>query len=341
VRRAILSSVCLLLVGGQATAAPDLLVDLQYETDPGLHGCPDVEAFRSMVAKRLGYDPHLPGQPLVVEVRIRQGERGMEGGIEWSASARRQFGERRFLSRNQDCEELATTMGFVLAVQIQLMAAEPVEDASPAGADQDVARNAPVNDRNAASDGKGDKAEVPAVAAASSTPDERVPDSAGWKAIAGMGPSVGFGLAPGPIAIGSLFFAVQRGAASVELGAEASLPSTSRQDYGGGFQHEVFLGALSVCAEQWALSACALAKLGMLQVHGVGVDAALSPGGLLAQVGPRLGYSLGLGKRLALLGRVEALYLLTPWSVTVNHTSVWTMPRVGVVAGIDLAVRLW
>jgi len=39
------------------------------------------------------------------------------------------------------------------------------------------------------------------------------------------------------------------------------------------------------------------------------------------------------------MGHADALYLLTPWTVHVNHVVAWTMPRVGAVAGIDLAVK--
>jgi len=74
-------------------------------------------------------------------------------------------------------------------------------------------------------------------------------------------------------------------------------------------------------------------------VTGLGVDRPLSRDGILAQVGLRLTYSLGLGDRVILLGHVEALCPLTSWTVDLNHIPVWTMPPVGGVAGIDVAAR--
>ena len=59
----------------------------------------------------------------------------------------------------------------------------------------------------------------------------------------------------------------------------------------------------------------------------------------MAQVGPRVAYSLALGDHLALLAHVDALLLLTPWTVDVNRVPMWTMPHFAGVAGIDLAVR--
>ena len=157
--------------------------------------------------------------------------------------------------------------------------------------------------------------------------------------MAGLGPAVGIGLGPDPVAQGRLFFAVQYGMGSIELGAEASLPSTTRQPGGGGFRHQLILGSLAACGWYRSISACALTKLGRIQVQGIGVDEPASPAGFVAQVGPRLAYSLGLGEHVMLLGHVDALYLLTPWTVYVNHVAVWTMPRFAAVAGIDLAVN--
>ena len=100
------------------------------------------------------------------------------------------------------------------------------------------------------------------------------------------------------------------------------------------------LGTLAVCGWQRSFCACGLAKLGLLQVHGLGVDRPASPAGFVAQVGPRLAYYLGLGARLGLLPHLDASYGLTPWTVDLNHVGVWRMPRLGAVAGIDLTASL-
>jgi len=65
------------------------------------------------------------------------------------------------------------------------------------------------------------------------------PHAAPRSFLGGLGPSVGFGLGPNPVAQGRFFFAVQLGRAALEVGAEVSLPSTTRQGYGGGFSHQV------------------------------------------------------------------------------------------------------
>jgi hypothetical protein len=341
-RYVMVPSVWLLVASTHAEPLPKQFVELTYEADPALEDCPDVAELRSIVARRLGYDPVREGSALGAEVRVRAVDNGMEGEIDWSTGAEQRLGERRFASQTQDCHQMVTTMGFVLAVQIQLMAADPTarEALQPVETEPPAERGAPpsTSPSSAAS-----APEDPAVGAAASARKaievrERSPEAASpWSAMAGLGPSVGFGLGPGPIVLGRLFGAVQYGKGSIELGAEASVPSTTRLSGGGGFRHQLMLGSLAACGWHRSISACALAKLGRIQVQGIGVDEPASPAGLVAQVGPRLTYSLGLADHVVLMGHVDALYLLTPWTVYVNHVEAWTMPRFGAVAGIDVA----
>ena len=324
----------LLAARTQAQEPQQQLVDLKYEVDPTLQGCPSAVEFRAIVAQQLGYDPYSPGTALGVEVRVRATESGLEGAIDWSAADANKLGERRFTSRNQDCREMMTTVGFVVAVQIQLMATEKAES------------SAPTSDTDSSTRSQQEPADLPHETVRSVTLTVRSfeahpasSDSAKWTMLAGLGSSIGFGLAPNAVAEGRLFLALQNGWVGFESGVEASLPSTHRQSYGGGYRHELFLGMLAACGRKGSLSACGVGKLGQILVRGTGDDKPASSSGFLAQVGPRLGYSLELGTHLALLGHVEALYLLTPWTVALNHVGVWTMPRFSAVAGIDLAAR--
>jgi hypothetical protein len=155
----------------------------------------------------------------------------------------------------------------------------------------------------------------------------------------GMGPSTGLGLGPNPIVQGRLFVAVQYAMASFELGAEASLPSTTSQGDGSGFRHNLLLASMAACGHYRSVSACGLGKFGEIRVRGQGVDVSASPTGSVAQVGPRLASSLELGDRLLLLAHTEALVLLTSWTVDMDYRAVWTMPRISALVGIDLAAR--
>jgi hypothetical protein len=330
----------LLVASTHAEPLPKLFVDLTYDVDPELEDCPSEDELRSIVAQRLGYDPARAGAPLGADVRVEAVETGMDGAIAWRTGAEQRLGERRFASQTQDCHQLVTTMGFVLAVQIQLMAAE---EAQPPAETEPTTRHAaspsPAPSSPAPSRGGRRVDAAPPPTPPSELPARSSEASPRWSAMAGVGPAVGLGLGPDPIAQGRLFGAVQYGRVSIELAAEASLPSTTRLPNGGGFRHQLTLGSLAACGWHRSISACALAKLGRIQVRGIGVDEPASAAGFVAQIGPRLAYSLGLSDHLVLMGHADALYMLTPWTVYVNHVAAWTMPRVGAVAGIDVAAN--
>ena len=336
----LLGIMCVMLAASRALAAPVLFVDLKYAIDPALKGCPSAGDFRNMVSQQLGYDPHRAEAPIHVVVSAEAVERGIEGAIHWDAPTQERVRERRLTSRSRDCRELIVAMGFVVAVQIQVLATEltagpasapqaataatPAPAASPAETEPVAARPAPPAPPEAPP-----PIEIPSSA----------PGSTPWSTIAGIGASAGFALGPNPTAQGRIFFGLQHAAASLEFGAEASLPTTTRQTDGIGFRQNLILGTLAACGHYRFAAACALGKFGQIRVRGLGVDVPSSPTGFIAQAGPRLVATLGLGKQLLLLGHVDALVLLTPWTVELNHTDFWKMPRFGAALGIDLAAR--
>lgn len=314
---------------------PPQLIDLKYDVAPSL-GCPDAVEFRAMLAERLGRDPHREGAAMRVDVRARpveQGQgQGIEGTIRWSGSADPTTAERHFSPKGRDCAELMATVAFVLAVQIKLADGGASEAAAPAdelGAKApEVAPSLPVT-----------QPETPPQASAaveSHTSSSSVPS---WILDVGIGPSVGVALAPNVVALGRVFVAAHVGRAAVELGVEASWPTRMYQDHGGGFRHQLTLGSLAACVGHKGLQLCGVGKLGALNVHGLAVDNAESPTGFVAFAGGRAAYTLDLGDHVALLAHGDALALLTPWTVSVNRSDIWVMPRFGGNAGIDLLIR--
>jgi hypothetical protein len=336
-RRAMGCVAWLFVARAQAQTVPEQSVDLKYEVDPTLTLCPNVAEFRAMVAQQLGYDPYRIGSPLGVDVRVLPAGAGIEGIIAWNISQRSGMGERRFAARRDDCREMVAAVGFVVAVQIQLMATEhAAESHSRLDGSEPVVRRA-VQSSQTTSDHRDTDVKLTLQAFEPRRP--LVLGDSRWTVAAGIGASGGFGLGPDPVALGRLSFSLWRGWLGFEAGAEASLPSETREAYGGGFQHGLILGTLAGCGSTRSISACGLAKLGRIQVHGLGIDKPASPHGLVVQVGPRLAYSFGLTDHLALVGRVDALYLVTSWTVDLNHMAVWRMPRFGTVVGIDMLVR--
>lgn len=327
----------LAISGRYAYAGAKPFVDLKYDVDPTLRTCPDVVEFRSMVAERLKYDPYREGSAFVVEVRARPSEQGPDGSVRWSSPAESGLSERHFSPKSQDCHELMATIAFVVAVQLELMATESESEVAPKSTEigSGKAPDSAASPTTAA-------AEAPPATSAPAGAAESVPAAAtpsNWSVLAGAGPMVGLGLAPAAVMQGRLFLAAEFTRIALEIGAEASLPTTTYQDNGGGFRYQLTLGTLAACARHRSVQVCGLGKLGRLAVRGLAVDKPASPVGFVAQVGPRVAYSLALGDNFALLVHVDALFLITPWTVDVNRVAMWTMPRFAGVAGIDLAAR--
>ena len=330
----LLATMCFMVAPSRALAAPNLFVDLKYDVAPALEGCPSADDFRNIVGQQLGYDPYRADAPLHVVVRAQAVERGIEGVIDWNAPTQERAGERRFTSRNRDCYELMAVMGFVVAVQIRLLATDLTAGSGSTRPGADA--TAPTSGAETAA-AQPKPPELP-----ESPPPVEIPSSAfgsRWSAVAGLGPAAGFGLAPNLVALGRIFFGLKFEAASIELGAEASLPTTTHWTGGVGFRQNLILGTVAACGHYRFASACALGKFGQIRVRGLGVDVPSSPTGFLAQAGPRLAATVGLGDQLFLLAHADALVLLSSWTVELNHTNIWTMPRFGAVLGIDLALR--
>jgi hypothetical protein len=331
---------CLVATRARAQAVPKQYIDLKYQVDQVVQGCPNAVEFRSIVAKELGYDPYRGGSSVGLGIHVRSTSTGIEGVIDWSISEEKNVGERRFSSQDADCRQMMASMGFVVAVQLQLMAKEQATEPAAPTADAESDLPSGLQPGGERADGRRN-AEFAVTLSARSLELRSVPKSNGsdWTAMVGVGPSIGFGLGPTPVGQGRIFFGVQHGWAGLELGAEASATSTTRQTYGGGFRHDLRLGTVAACAWHGPIGVCGLAKLGRIRVQGIGVDVSASPKGLIAETGPRLVYALGIGDHLVLLGHVEMLWLLTSWTVDVNRQAVWTMPRLATLVGIDLAAH--
>jgi hypothetical protein len=171
------------------------------------------------------------------------------------------------------------------------------------------------------------------------TEPEAAPTSARWPMWLGIGPSLALGIAPSITGSARMFLGVRRNDLSVELGAEASYPSTERRSDGSGFRQSLVGASAAVCGHLSALSACLLGKASQVRVSGLGVAQPRSPTGFLTQAGLRLAATLELAGPWSASAHVDALGLLTPCTVDLNQVSVWDMPRFGTLVGMDVAAH--
>jgi hypothetical protein len=160
-----------------------------------------------------------------------------------------------------------------------------------------------------------------------------------WLLWVGIGPSLAWRLSPAITADARLFLGIRRNDLSLEIGAEASYPSTERRWDGSGFRQMLVGGTLALCGHVQSFSACALGRASQIRVSGLGVDQPQSPNGFVAQAGLRLAATMELGGAWFVAAHLDGLGLLTPSTVVLNQAPVWEMPRLGALAGIDLLAR--
>ena len=349
VRRGVIALFPALLAAPSAVAAPPLRVTLEYETPPTPAGCADEAEFRRRVTSRLGDDPFAADAALHVHVQASQSEGETEGRVKWQDASGQARGEQLFARKNRGCSQLLSELSFAVAVQIELLRAGEAPSANAA----DRPPEGPVSERTDKSAPSQTSAPPPARApqdrrdtqdhaardarraAAGADANAHVP----WSVAVGGGPAIDLDLAPTPAASARLFVAVRYGHLSMEVGAGSSLPTTDQRPDGTGFHEYTLASEVGLCGHADRFGLCGLGVLGAVFVRGFGVDQPAAPSGILARAGVRATVAQQLTARWSASLRADALVLLTPWTVYLNQTPVWTMPAFGSVLGVDLTAR--
>jgi len=120
------------------------------------------------------------------------------------------------------------------------------------------------------------------------------------------------------------------------------LPSTQQAADGGrSFALDRFAGGAAACGHAGVGAACVTATVGVLRARGNGVDVPLTPSGLFSQVGARIAATADFGGRYFVAAHLDGLVMLSPWTVALNRTDVWTTPRVGALIGVDVGARFF
>jgi hypothetical protein len=317
----------------QTRAATQTSVGLEYEIAVGTTGCPDSAEFAAAVTRQLGYDPFQSIANRRVSVQLVRKESGFDGRIRWSDAGGQWVGDRRLSSRRSDCSDIAASVAFSVAVQIQLLAALAPNAPVPPPPDPPPPPLPPPPP----------KTDPPPMVVAPPPPPEPTPTALDqhvrWSI--GLGPTVAFSMAPRPMGIGRLFVNAAWARLSFELGADASLPARNDDGDASGFTLRRFAASAAGCGHISAVSACLTGTVGLLQVQGFGIDQPAAPTGRFSQLGVRVAARQDLGKRFFAAVRVDGLAMLSIWQVKLNDTPLWTTPRVGALVGLDFGVRFF
>jgi hypothetical protein len=335
-----------------AEPANALYVSLDYEVEGSDERCWDEQEFRRAVAQSIGYNPFRSGAALSVDVHVGASAALVDGRVEWRNAEGASMGERRFRAKDGDCAALLTEMSFAVGLQIELLrprqkSSAPTAPVPGTATPSTSATSTPAPSPRGTQPPKKPPTEQPAV---SKTPDGAAPErdlsasassasAQDWRFWVGLGPSLAFGAAPSVTGHGRLFAGARLGWLSLELGAEGTLEVTRRESDGSGFTQRLIGGSAMACGHVRVLVGCVIGKAGQLRIAGLDVDQSFSPTAPVWQAGIRLGAQWEPSDVWFFTPHVDALALLTPRVVELNEVTVWDMPTLSVLAGIDVAGR--
>ena len=303
----------------------NLQVALDYRVDPALRSCPTLQELSDSVAKQLGYQPFDESAAQRLSVNIVRPLDRVEARIQWLDGQAGNSGERRLQSASGDCADIAQSLSFAVAVQIQLHASEVSAPAPETPADAGQMKAATPAPKP-----------VPHGAAASVVADKPPAERRRRRAVlVGVGGLATYGMVPGVNFGGRLFGAITQDWWALALGVHAVLPGRFEQPDGTGFSaHELGLG-LAPCLRFSALGACAVGSVGILRVRGEGVDQIGTPSSVVGSIGARAQLYWPELERLGVLVEGEALVVLTPRDVLLNGVPVWSTAPVVVTVAVD------
>jgi hypothetical protein len=317
-----------------ANGATDTLVRLEYQADEQ-GGCVGEDELRRMVTNQLGHDAFRPDADRRLSVSIAKTEAGFQGRIVWTEADGRTVGERLLTSRSRDCQEIAANVAFAVALQLQLVerSASKNADTAVSSAERSQSTIAEQTDRPPAS---AEQPSRPAEAPVGAGPASPAP----LQLAVGVGPAVGIGMAPEATPFGRLFVAARVGGLSAEIAGDAALPVTQREWDGSGVVVTAMGSSAAGCAHVSFASACLLGRVGWIRARGTGIALPNSNWARFGEVGMRLAASRELGRFMVGV-HADGLVMLARWNVVLNDAVVWSVPRVGVVVGLDVSLRFF
>jgi hypothetical protein len=313
------------LVGSAFAHAPKY-VRFNYERQEGAAACPDASALQTGVAARLGYDPFRELAEDRLHATIRSAGSMLEARIEMMDAQGNLMAERKLVSRQRDCSELASSIELAISIAIDPMGKAQASPPSDTGSPPSI----PTVPEPA------HKPDPPAPVAASTPtgPSESTsPPMTGRLALALVG---GFRSAPSPSVGMAIGAALRRGSVSLGLDARADLPAASSLRV-GEVSSSLYLASLMPCAHYRVAAGCVLAAAGAQHVAGHNLVDARSATAPYLAFGARLGADLPLSPHMALTFYGDLIAPVTHMSLLVGSSTVWKTPALAFALGLGVA----
>jgi len=294
-------------------------VALHYEVESAVRGCPSATELRAAIVEQVGADPFSgpeSSDPYGIHVRVAREGSSLGARLAWSDEAGTPFGERRLVSEDGDCLELARGIAFAVAVQLQLLAGapRPPSPTAPKAAPKPAPSPAPEPKRE------------PVVI---TSPARSVLVGLGGLARVGSQPAVAAGL--------HTFAALGTRAWALAVDAHATLPTSAQAGPESSISaREIGLGA-APCLRRGLLDGCVVGSVTLVSVQGKGVDHARTDSTVGFGLGLRIQLAWPWTERLAAVAHVDVLAQLTQRDVLLNYEPVWSTAPVAVAVGLDVA----
>jgi hypothetical protein len=334
------------LCATRAYAAPGDATRLEYARSDHAVGCPDRDALKSAVVKRLGYDPFFPAARQTIVVEITDLDGGLSAQMRLVDDQGIIRGSRELRDKVENCGELVASLALAISIALDPSAAlrdEPAVDA--------VAQGAPTPKKEAAEA----QAEAPTEPP---TPTEAAPPPAKRSNRARTAtPDAGAKRGPTPFALRVSGFGAFDAAPSLAVGArlggsvrsewfrvvvelEDQLSASRSAPLGGKVQTSLLDASVAPCAAWRSFAGCALFEMGSLRAEGSGIDSPLVQRSLYMAAGVRFEIAPELAQNLRLLVSVETLKTLTPVTLRLLSADVWKTPFLAVAGGLGLELQI-
>jgi hypothetical protein len=334
-----LLGLALALSSQKAQAAPGDATRLEYARGADAVTCPDREALRAAVTKRLGYDPFFPvaRQAVAVEIVVR--------GHQLVANMRLLDdngiiqGSRELSDELGNCDELVASLALAISIALDPSAAlgdtpqAPPEPAPPPEAPEihEAKENAPT--------AKDPTPKAPlSNAASSSASTPRARAEAAW--VFRAAPALSFGQLPSTAVGARLGAGLRRQAAEIAAELSVWLPAARTSARGGQVQASLIAASVTPCYRAARLALCGIASLGQLRAEGRDLPTGSHDHSLYGALGVRLEVRQALTRSLGLFLSTDASKVVTPVTFRLHEQTVWSSPALAVVTalGVSLAI---
>lgn len=304
-------------------------VRLEYARQDGAGACPDGATIQAGVAARLGYEPFNDRADDCVRAIIQPSGHGLEARIELTDAKGSPKAERRLVSRQRDCAELASAVELAISIAIDPFRLGP----SPAG--QGVgARALEVADEAApgASANASQAAQVSSREPVVVSRPRPLVSQLGAEGVGGLGtaPSRTLGVAAG--------VGLRGGDLSLGLEGRADLPASTSLRVGEA-SAALLVASLVPCVHLGKVATCALVAAGTLRAAGHGLVESRTVTLPYAAVGARVALAIPLTGRLSLALHGDVTAPLTQSKLQVDGTAVWTSPILSAALGLGVAAN--